>query len=576
MFSRLCPVIFFIFFNINIQVLFASTDCADMFKRYEPSRSLAYLTMFQKPSDDAVTAKIKQIEITYSSLIQFLDEKQSEYSSKKDSLASTRKLILEQIASKLEEYYELRSYSTFIQNNELTHKEMFDLLKEAKQEWNVEDSSNWFYFMTFFNDTINQVKDEFNTNTPEEALILANELDVNFDYKFEDLITGFDQQIQDLLYIIFNDSNIDPKVSQLSSDELYTEASIILKKIIAIYALQTLKTDMEIRISKLMKGKNFSYKTLTEILDLTKKLELVDEDESTASLKRNTKYTQEEELDEDLKALDILRQTRKQVQKAEEEKEKKSTDDENGLLASFYGTSKKTFSKMSPSDKGKYKVGLKLALRFYKMDERQGLVKGKGVISPLAYKLGYISDSIDDNYSEDYIGDCTGVVVSSNTIITSARCAEKLGQTGVVLAGDVSVETENEVFNYKDATSIAYYINPRFIKEGSHEYDIAVIRFPEGAFKDRLHSRVNLSAQKAEGICISVNDDEYNMDQVKVPSSSRYDLLLLKDGSVVFGQNGEVDAIRSFSNRFAPISQNEDFLRWVIEKDPSVKIDGLN
>ena len=564
MFSRMYLIVLCIFFYMNSSVLFA-IDCADMFKKFEPSKSLAYLTMLRKPSDDKVETKLKQIDLTYSSLIQFINDKISETSSQDASTAPVRKNILENLVSKLEKYYEQRTDITFFQNNELTNKEMFDLLNEAKVEWEVEDSSQWYYFMTFFNDIVNQVKDGFNSKTPEEALILANELDVSLDYNFENLITDYDQQIQDLLYIIFGSSNPDPKMfgidSNLSSDELYTETSIMLKKIIAIYALQTLKNEITAKVTRLIKGSDFTYETVTELLYLTKKLELVDEDE-------------------DIKSLDGLKKTRRQIHKAEEDRVKKLQADENKLLASFYGTSKEFFARMNPIKKGEYKAGLKIALRVSKMGKKEkASVKydraTKGMNS-LAHRLGFIGSSVDDNYSEDIITDCTGVVVSPNTVLTSARCVEQLGQTGVVLIGDVNVELEDKVIKYKDATSVAYYINPLFIKEGSHIYDLAVVRFPEGTFKERLHSKVNLSATKVEGICVSVQDDDYSMDKTKIPNPNKYEQFLLKDGAVVFGPDDSVVGIRSFINRFALMSQNESFLRWVMKIDSKVEINGMD
>ena len=82
-------------------------------------------------------------------------------------------------------------------------------------------------------------------------------------------------------------------------------------------------------------------------------------------------------------------------------------------------------------------------------------------------------------------GKCSGVVVSSNTVITSAQCLK-----GLIPSDRVEIEV-----NGKTIHSVAYYVNPYYLvqnvsKKFSSPEDIAVIRFPDGSFSDLRPAKI--------------------------------------------------------------------------------------
>ena len=140
-----------------------------------------------------------------------------------------RKFILEMITSYLKEFYELRTNYTFLVNDEMYVDEVVAQREKMRAEWGLESSPQWEVFMKTLYQIVNSysIQKTFGTADFDNPLRMAKYME-ELTYPDEDKIVGFDQQIEELISIIWghmSESEIADWLSFLISELIGEEFS---------------------------------------------------------------------------------------------------------------------------------------------------------------------------------------------------------------------------------------------------------------------------------------------------------------------------------------------------------------
>ena len=225
----------------------------------------------------------------------------------------------------------------------------------------------------------------------------------------------------------------------------------------------------------------------------------------------------------------------------------------------------------------------------------------------LDQSLAYQED-IDDQFQEDvfqYSSNAT--VISSNTIITSARLLAAMGKHGQVYVKKGS----------EKVASIAYYIDPGFFIDAAYKIelqrslgnDIAIVRFPEGTFDGVRQAKISTQENVTEGnlvlprtktknevIKVSNKNSSEEKDEMEEIELGFYDWQFwavesLPDsvsafegsGASIFGSDNGVSAVVEYMglgvNGLVDVSLIEDsqkFFKKITEFDSELKMNGTN
>ena len=99
-------------------------------------------------------------------------------------------------------------------------------------------------------------------------------------------------------------------------------------------------------------------------------------------------------------------------------------------------------------------------------------------------RIGLFEDKYQNKGNVDkIISGCSGVIVSANTMLTAAHCVEKLGPLGFIKI----------IVGSKLAESVGVYIDPKYYENNAVSNDVAIVRFPEGTFRNMPYAKISFS-----------------------------------------------------------------------------------
>lgn len=217
----------------------------------------------------------------------------------------------------------------------------------------------------------------------------------------------------------------------------------------------------------------------------------------------------------------------------------------------------------------------------YKIDVRGNSINFLDEVNVSFYLAVFlIYNDYYHNYSKETL--CSGVVVSSNTIVTAAHCLHR-GQKVIVNRFGKEIESLNIDFHYKFRE-----YRSKVDKEEAVRYDIGVVVFPEDTFKGI--SPVSISKRKVgkEKVVVTGLDPitgEFQAQKIDIPSISsiirinpkRYDfaaqlgnsgspMLDFQDelvGLLVASKQEKIDQKQKIYNYYVRVEENLDYLQSV-------------